>query len=51
MKKQTQRSVWLLLGMGVALSVALVAFFFSQNEQTKIADFVITNRSELESIA
>ena len=51
MKKQTQRSVWLLLGMGVVLSVALVAFFFSQNGQRKIADFVITNKSELESIA
>ena len=49
MKKKMRHPVWILVAIGVA--VAFSAFFFSQNKQTKIADFVITNESELESIA
>ena len=49
MKEQMKRSVWILVGIGAVLIVTV--FFFAQDEQKKVTDFVITHKAELESIA
>ncbi len=51
MKKRVQRSAKILVGTGIVLVAALSVFLFLWNEQKKITDFVVSNRTELESIA
>ena len=51
MKKQRQHLVLILVGIGVVLVIILSVLIFSGNKQKRITDFVMDNKTELESIA